>query len=230
MDTFKENKLQKVVDKREMETLVKVNEEAILHKLTIYTFLQKFYSGELIKINPTTWEQLSDLINQEVSFLQDDKMLKGATLLCEKNHNDLLELEFDYNRLFVGPNRLEASPYESTYRNTERALMQKETMAVRRFYEKAGLVVTKKNINPDDHLSLELEFVEYLLKNSGKDDAYYELYEFFLKEHLLEWVEEHCELIREKTANTLIVGISYILQGMMEVERQKLNVQRRSKK
>jgi TorA maturation chaperone TorD len=51
-----------------------------------------------------------------------------------------------------------------------------------------------------------------------------------LKEHLFEWAEEHCELIREKTENNLIIGISYILQGLMEVERKQLNVRRRSKK
>lgn len=221
---------QKAVSKIEMETQVKVNEEAILHKLAIYMFLQKFYSGELIKMNKTIWEQLSGLVNEEISFFLDEKMKKGIQIISELNANDMLELEFDFNRLFVGPNRLEASPYESTYRNTERALMQAETIAVRRFYEKAGLAVYKKNINPDDHLSLELEFVCYLLRESVEDDAYYTLYESFLKEHLLQWVEEHCELIREKTANTLIIGISYILQGLLEVERKQLNVRRGSKK
>jgi TorA maturation chaperone TorD len=213
-----------------METQVKVNEEAILHKLAVYMFLQKFYSGELNKINRTIWEQISDLMNEEISFFLNEKMKKGIQIISELNTNDMSELEFDFNRLFVGPNRLEASPYESTYRNTERAVMQTETMAVRRFYEKVGLVVSKKNIDPDDHISLELEFVCYLLKESVENDAYYTLYEAFLKEHLFEWAEEHCELIREKTENNLIIGISYILQGLMEVERKQLNVRRRSKK
>lgn len=214
----------------EMDTQVLVNEEEILHKLAVYTFLKKFYSGELIKEKKATWKQLSGLINEEISYFLDEKMRKGIQMISKLDHNDLLELEFDFNRLFIGPNRLEAAPYESIFRGTERTLMQAETLAVRSFYEKAGLVVKKKNNEPDDHLSLELEFVCYLLRESVEDDFHYTLYEAFLKEHLFHWVEEHCELVREKTTNTLIVGISYILQGLLEVERKQMNVPRRSNK
>jgi putative dimethyl sulfoxide reductase chaperone len=213
-----------------IETLVKINEDEIIHKLAIYLFLQKFYSGELIKMDKVIWKELSELIGEEISFFTDEKMEKGIQYISQFNQKDLLELEFDFNRLFVGPNRLEASPYESTYRSTERALMQTQTMAVRRFYERAGLTVTKKNIDPDDHISLELEFVSYLLNESLVDSSHYGHYQAFLKEHLFQWMEEHCELVREKTTNALIIGISFILQGLLEVERKNLNVPRRLKK
>lgn len=54
------------------------------------------------------------------------------------------------------------------------------------------------------------------------------MYEAFLKLHLFQWVEKHCELVREKTANSLITGISNILQGLMEVEREHMNKMGRS--
>ncbi len=218
------------VNKIEMETVGKVNPEAILHKLAVYMFLHKFYFGDLVHIDTTTCEKLSNLVSEEVSFFHEEKMEKGTQLLFELTTQDLSELEFDFNRLFVGPNRLEAAPYESVYRGTERSLMQAETMAVRSFYERAGLELYKKNNNPDDHLALELEFVCYLLEESLEDDSYYALYEDFLKEHLFHWVEDHCELVREQTTNTFIMGISYILQGLLEEERKQLNVLRRLKK
>ncbi|WP_203557493.1 molecular chaperone TorD family protein [Bacillus sp. B15-48] len=204
-------------------------EEAVLHKLAVYMFVQKYYAGELNKLSNTSWEQLVGLINQEVSFFSNEKMKQGIEILSELKDADIAEMEYEFNRLFVGPKRLEAPPYESVYRNTERAVMQSETLAVRRFYENAGLVLTRKNTDPDDHLALELEFVSYLLSNSVEDEDCYVLYEEFLKKHLFQWVENHCELVREKTENKGIIGISYLLEGLLEVERKQLNVRRRSK-
>ncbi|UII56381.1 molecular chaperone TorD family protein [Cytobacillus spongiae] len=212
-----------------MDVLARGKEEVetLTHKLTIYHFLQKFYAGELNKISGALWKQLSGLINDEASYFSNEKMRQGIENFSLLEENDVEEIEFDYNRLFVGPNRLEVSPYESTYRNTERAIMQGETLAVRRFYERAGLVVNQKNIEPDDHLAIELEFICYLLENSLEDEENYVLYEYFLKKHLFQWVEVHCELIREKAKNKLLLGISYLLQGLMEIEREQLNVRRR---
>lgn len=210
-----------------METTVKGREELILQRLSVYTFLQKFYYGELNQLPPSKWEKLRDWMIEEMSYYSNENMLRGAEILSNFINTDLDNLEFDFNRLFVGPKRLEASPYESTYRNTDRALMQKETLAVRKFYETAGLVLCKKNSNPDDHLAIELEFICYLLENSLEDEDCKILYQEFLKKHLFQWVEKHCELVREKATNTIIIGVSYILQGLIEIEKKQLNVRRR---
>ncbi|MDR7239094.1 TorD/DmsD family molecular chaperone [Neobacillus drentensis] len=213
-----------------MESQVKVNEEEVRYKQAIYLFLQKFYAGDLNKLTRETWVQLSSFLSQETSYFSNGNMKQGTEILSELNDSYINELEYEFNRLFVGPKRLEASPYESTYRNSERALMQGDTLAVRRFYEHAGLAVSRKNIDPDDHLALELEFVCHLLSNSVEEEDCFVLYQEFLKQHLFHWVEEHCELIRERTENTVLIGISYLLQGLMEVERKQLNIQRRLKK
>jgi len=195
------------------------NKEVVVHKFTIYMFLQKFYAGQLNQITKISWNELIELLKQEISFISNDELNRGLLILSLFTDEDIEELEFDFNRLFVGPNRLEVSPYESTYRNVERVIMQGETLAVRRFYEKAGLVVSKKNIDPDDHIALELEFVCYLLENSLTDTTYYQLYQEFLEEHLFHWIESHCELMRGKTVNTFLIGVSYILQGLLIEEK-----------
>lgn len=199
-----------------MKQQIQVNEGEIVQKLAIYMFLQKFYAGQLNHMNKSGWENLLSALSKEISF---DKVKKGIEILARFSAGDLEELEFDFNLLFVGPNRLEAPPYESTYRNDQRALMQDETLAVRRFYEKAGLVVSRKNIDPDDHLALELEFVCFLLENSIEDEMYDQLYQEFLTKHLFQWIESHCELIREKTKNVILIGISYILEGLILEEK-----------
>ncbi|MFN7253229.1 MAG: molecular chaperone [Anaerobacillus sp.] len=200
------------------------NEEVIKHKLSIYTFLQKFYAGQLIQLSESDWRELIGLIKIEwMSFSQDDSQ-NVFNRFYDISEEDVEELEYEFNRLFVGPNRLEASPYESTYRNDQRSLMQYETLAVRKFYQKAGLEVSKKNVDPDDHLALELEFVCYLLKNSIENDQYYKLYQDFLEEHLLQWIVTHCGLVREKTNNQILVGISYLLQHLLSEEKNQLSL------
>lgn len=213
-----------------MVTQVPFKEDVAIHQLPIYVFLQKFYDGQLNNIPSSTWTHLIKLISEDVHFFANEKMNKGIEYLLNFDQIHYMDLEFDFNRLFVGPNRLEASPYESTYRNKERAVMQNETLAVRRFYETAGLVLQKKNKYPDDHLALELEFICYLLENSLENGDNYILYQEFLKKHMFQWVEDHCELVREKTLNDLIIGTSYLLQGLMEFERKQMNIRRRLKK
>lgn len=193
-----------------------------MHKLTIYVFLQKFYAGHLNHVTKVTWKGLIELINHEINFFSNEKIKKGSLILSQLTDEDLVELEFDFNRLFVGPTRLQASPYESTYRNTDRALMQDETLAVRRFYEKAGLVVSNKNVDPDDHLALELEFVCYLLENSMENEMYDQLYQAFVQEHLFQWIEKHAELVREHTQNSILIAVSYLLKGLILEEKANM--------
>lgn len=207
-----------------MKQQMKFDEEVVVHKLAIYMFLQKFYDGQLNRIEKASWKELIDALTQEMTIFSNDEIGKGLQVLSQFTDEDIEELEFEFNRLFVGPNQLVVSPYESTYRNTERVIMQSETIAVRRFYEKAGLVLAKKNINPDDHIALELEFVCYLLENSLEDATYYEFYQEFLKAHLFHWIEAHCALILENSENTIIKGISIILQGLIEEEKVLMEV------
>lgn len=209
---------------------MKQKENVISEKLLIYTLLQKFYAGELNKNDLLTWQTLTKLIKTEIKCFDNEVMKKGLYLLSQINEKDASNLEFDYNRLFVGPNRLEAPPYESTYRNKERAVLQRETLAVRNFYLRAGLEVKKKNIEPDDHLSIELEFICFLLENSLEDENYEKLYEDFLKIHLYEWIDSHLDLVREKANNNIIVGMTYIFEGLLEEEKKHIPFKRRRKR
>lgn len=205
----------------------KTDENILARKMGIYMFLAKFYSGKLLKMDLEMWHKFGAMLREEVASFDNERMKKGIVSMLQDSRV-LEELEYEFNRLFVGPDRLEAAPYESVYRSAERVLMQAETMAVRKFYERAGLTLINKNREPDDHLAFELEFACYLLEKSLQDNGYAELYEAFLKLHLFQWVEKHCELVREKTANSLITGISNILQGLMEVEQEHMNKMGRS--
>jgi TorA maturation chaperone TorD len=70
---------------------------------------------------------------------------------------DWQEVEFAFNRLFVGPAALEAPPFSSVYLDGESLVMGKTTLYVREMYGALGLESPWKSSIPDDHISLELD-------------------------------------------------------------------------
>lgn len=115
-----------------------------------------------------------------------------------------LELEVDYNRLFVGPSALLAPPYESFYvsarleegeRGTVRGAPEREVNAE---YAAHGLAMPTEFVEFPDHIAVELEYLSLLAKHeaeaweSGDEEAALALQddqESFRTEHLGTWIE-----------------------------------------
>jgi len=128
----------------------------------------------------------------------DGESLHGRELLAESAQadEDATVVRRDYNRLFFGPDRMIAPPYESVHRSEEHLVFERETMLVRAAYAEFGLAAPRLNREPDDHLGLELSFVAGLCVRGmdaldDADDA--ELARLlrgirsFLADHLLAW-------------------------------------------
>jgi TorA maturation chaperone TorD len=100
----------------------------------------------------------------------------------------------DYNRLFVGPGRLPAPPWESAWRGPERLLFGPHTLAVRDWYARFGLEAPQAGREPDDHLGLEFLFMAHLCDLAAGDwpasAAAWEAAAGFLDQHLLRWAPD----------------------------------------
>lgn len=136
------------------------------------------------------------------------------------------EVLFDFNRLFVGPDKLQAPPYESVYRD-EGQIMGPSTKAVRSYYQAEGLQSNRQGQEPDDHIGIELEFLSYLTntvllarkKEMSKVISYYqELYNDFLKKHLLQWGTEFAELVAAEAQTQFMEGIGLYLKAVLKEE------------
>jgi TorA maturation chaperone TorD len=111
----------------------------------------------------------------------------------------LPDLEADFNRLFVGPGRPLAPPWESYYLSRDHLLFQAQTLAVRKVYRQFGLEVPRIEHEPDDSLGLELYFMAVLCGrrssalNAGQGAAQSEILlaqREFLVSHVLAWVPQ----------------------------------------
>lgn len=197
----------------------------LLTKYQIYYLLRHYYAGKAWRepeiFEALTKEYKNDSNDKEETYLSD--LLKTMSRVEP-------EAVYEFNKLFIGPGKLLAPPYESAYRNPESILMQKETLALRKFYSSAGIRVRKQNSEPDDHLVLELEFICYLLFKADackdadpvKSEYYLELYSKFLVEHLGKWIFDHCEDVLRHSSTKLCWGMAMITKRFIENEFKQI--------
>lgn len=107
------------------------------------------------------------------------------------------DLEFAFNRLFVGPAAVPAPPYASVYLDAQPDLMGPTTLVVRQLYEALGLESPWKGSIPDDHLGLELD-AYYRVSVAADSTGQAELREIqaLLRYHLRSWVPLFHERLR----------------------------------
>ena len=157
---------------------------------------------------------------------RDDRTAAGLALLAAFctgwDPARLGTLEWDFNRLFVGPGEMLAPPWESVHRSKTRLTFQEPTLQVRELYQRFGVEAPAVHREPDDHLGLELAFMATLSDlaagAAARDDAAqlaagFQTQKDFLQDHLLAWapaclglVEKHAETDYYRGAARLALG------------------------
>jgi TorA maturation chaperone TorD len=148
----------------------------------------------------------------------------GAAYSANAGGGMFEQLETDYNRLFVGPGKLLAAPWESVYIDRERLLFQRVTLDVKAWYERFGLVRDSDINEPEDHIGLEFAFLAHLaslaLEAMRRDDLE-ELHTIadaqreFISDHVRRWIPNWCRDV-EKHAGTLFYrGMGRLTRGVV---------------
>ncbi|WHY88885.1 molecular chaperone TorD family protein [Neobacillus novalis] len=189
-----------------------INQE---ERLFMYQLFLHYYRGDLLKLPSAEWGKLLEMLERQHSLQSNDWGRKAIQQLQNLTDQALETFEFDFNRLFVGPNKLLASPFESSYQNFEGTVMQAETLKVRRFYYYEGLQVANEGGLPDDHIQFELEFILHLLGSEDKN----KVLQLFLEKHLLKWVDQHWARIEEHSQNQITLAFGYLLKGFILLEK-----------
>ncbi|MEG2291448.1 MAG: molecular chaperone TorD family protein [Clostridium sp.] len=180
------------------------------YRCGIYFWLRNLYISE-----PTV-EILSDIvqtcrefgINEDSPAYEKEFIYFFANLSKEDIENTNKELKSEYARLFLGPKRILAPPYESVYCTRNRQLFGETCISVRRLYEQLGLKINKVGNVPDDFIGFELEFMYYLAFTTGEvindnnmdkiDELLNHQYNF-IKDHIGVWIERFTNDIYENT-------------------------------
>lgn len=133
-------------------------------------------------------------------------------------------MRIDHTRLFLGPGKVLAAPWESVHFNEERLVFQQQTLQVRGWYSRFGLAVAKLHQEPDDHIGLELEFLAHLAQlglqsleaeESQRFEDLLDAQRKFLTEHLLRWSPIWCGLVVEHARTDFYRGIAQLTNGSL---------------
>lgn len=131
-------------------------------------------------------------------------------------------VEYEFNRLFVGPTTLLAPPFASAWSEDQRSLMGRATMEARQVYHSLGLAVPQEGTLPDDHLAIELEallVMKAMLKSQPGPPDLKILYDWFVCEHLAQWVPQMLQAVREHTeAGSIVAVVTDILARWLDNE------------
>lgn len=198
------------------------HEEFFEERLHIYNLLRQLHlshpSGEILNA-------LQKIEVDEEAFLAGLDVTEGLRMLKEADADKGEELRLEFTRLFIGPGKIPAPPYESYYTSEKRLLMQEAAVIVRKKYLEAGLVMKNLYSSPEDHIASEFEFMYYLckkscelLKESRKEEAakFLKMQDEFLEEHLARWVPTFCEDIIKSTNHDFFKGLALFTGGFIE--------------
>jgi TorA maturation chaperone TorD len=136
------------------------------------------------------------------------------------------DLRWEFNRLFVGP--LPVPLYESVYRSKSKLLMQEETLAVRRKYMEAGVLVNPRESFPDDHIGAELEFIFYLCQRAAQAEqeeareVLLRMQQDFFREHLIVWVSPLCDRVFQEAQSGYFKGVARMTKGFVNWDYQEI--------
>ncbi|QYJ97911.1 molecular chaperone TorD family protein [Shewanella alkalitolerans] len=141
-----------------------------------------------------------------IAYLEQETPDSPLLIEARKFSDDASELEFDFNRMCIGPYKLLVAPYESVYLSGNRQLFTEETLRVAEFYQQIGLVIDDSFNEPADFIGNELEFLYCLHAMASEQQAlgqtsYAEellsLADEFIQAHLGRWIVPFCEGITQ---------------------------------
>lgn len=191
-------------ESQEYENLKNLLAERFYLYQTFYSLVAGEPSIEVLKTLKS--DQLSFCLKQNI--LDEAKMNSFSVFLGDlrklKMNSELLsELTSEYTRLFIGPQKLVAFPWESVYVNENRLLMQESTLTVRAFYSENGFQAKMLHHVADDHIALMLDFLCKMSERAmsildGKDeelDKILSVQKQFINNHMLNWIPQYLELM-----------------------------------
>jgi len=139
---------------------------------------------------------------------------------------DKQDLTVEYCRLFYGPGKLVAPPYESVYLGGG-VLMGEPTLGVLRRYEEAGVQVWEGFRDCPDHIAAELEYLFFTAREAanfaalGRADTaqlWVQRHRAFLSEHLAAWVKPFAVKVLEGSQNVYYRALVELTLGWVERE------------
>jgi TorA maturation chaperone TorD len=158
--------------------------------------------------------------------------IAGMALLCDWSESAkggmsdeaFYQLSADYTRLFIGPAKVLAPPWESVHVSYTGLTFQEETLDVRKWYARFGLQFEKLHKEPDDHIGIELAFLSHLSGSAVQAIEHEDEKEFkrmmnaqrdFATAHPLKWAPQWCRKLDTESQTNFYRGTALVTYGTL---------------
>lgn len=145
---------------------------------------------------------------------------------------ELLDLEVEFNRLFVGPMPPVCPPYESVYdQNRSRedlgTMMGPSSEVMAQALRSEGLELTLDYAELPDHAAIELEFMFYLLSRANEHGQDSEIHrqkaDAFLRDHLSRWMPQFGAKVSQASRHPFYRNIGDLLAAVISADMAYVN-------
>ncbi|HGP2716157.1 TPA: molecular chaperone [Salmonella enterica] len=135
-----------------------------------------------------------------------------------------LDIEYEFNVLFIGPQKLKAPPFASVYLEEEALVMGKTTLDIREFMTSIGLYINKVNITPDDHISYVLELAVLLSANARYSEKYEIALHQYVFAYLMEWVPIFIDKIKTHSRTSALRMVAEKLSFWLDELKTRVSI------
>ncbi len=213
--------------------------KVILTRGSLYRFLARGFSLEvdepflewLLKLQPVIVGLAHDTESEE--FKEGSRLLSKFVSTVksdyEKDKRAFLQgLAAEYASLFLNVGLKPVHLAESVYLGKDHLLYEEPYFDAVRIYQIYGFKKRASFREPEDHISIELEFMAHLCDlavlsiEQGKEDyavGYLKNQKEFLETHLAKWTPELAKKLRWASKNDLYLAIADLLAGFVSTER-----------
>lgn len=196
--------------------------------------MQQLHSSIKYQVKPQVKLQTSLAALRNFFIAQNAHDLENAyTQLCPWHATQSINwrhVEYEFNRLFIGPMAVQAPPYASVYLESEPQIMGRTSLEVRKLYDKLSLTTPscdQHGLLPDDHIALELDALLALLAIQdwcrvfdASSDVSMECHTHlsWLVDHMNVWVPQFVhKAVQSKKNTTQDTNISLIIAHIMPI-------------
>lgn len=195
---------------------------------TAYDMLLSF-TGSFILFEPQQG-CINDMVEKDMFGslpLESDNphFILGASYLRKINTEgniDYDEIIDDHLELFGGKGKASAPPYGSVYMSKDHTMNDKSVMEVRKIYKAYGWKSKMEGKVPDDHLGIELQFINLLLAKYPELEDEVCRKEIrndlvrFIERFINPWISDWNTNIQEHSASNLYRGIGHLTVACLE--------------
>ena len=175
---------------------------------------------------PEFWDEFPDFGDERVAAAIEacQAYARSAQALADEGGDPVQRASVEYTKLFVGPPRPAAPPWETMHRGEGATVgFGEPTFAMQRLLREAGLEVSNENNQYADHIGIELLYASVLCTRAAEagDDAGEQAriagkLAAFAQDHPLGWIGRLMAAVGEVDSHGYIMNMLALAKALLE--------------